>query len=357
MKQYATACRALAGEFMSRRLIALTLLLCMAAVPLGRLLGKGAGAAGVLTVTALLTGLTAFSNAAMWARDGRLNQIRVWPVTDRALARCTLLVATVLFLVEFGIPQVVLHHYAGQDTYGAVIFSVFTYAACWAVVLHPQKHVWVAQFAVLAVIAGVANVLPLVPLLVVLAGGVAVGAWLATTPPRLGRRAPWATAQYGNYFVVAGIADQRVWVNGVGIVLFAAIFIHLAPPDSISLPLGLCLPLSASVLTTMLSRDPATHDAVRMLGRQGYFYGQYWVALACYFTVMCGLVAVVSAAPGRVLASIIPVCALAAGLFVLLEARWPLRKLKTEKEILKHPRRYGVVVLGGLAFVVAALSS
>ena len=345
-----TACRAVAGEFVSRRLIALSLLLCMVAVPLGTLAGAHASSPTALVVVAVLTGLTAFSNAAMWARDGRLNQLRMWPVSDRTLARATLTVGTMLFLVEFGIPQVVLYYSAGVVEVGAVVFSVLTYAACWSVLLYPRGYVWGLLFVVMGVAAGLAYVLPLWVVCGLLVACVLVNGYCAQSVPALGTRAPRPVAQLRNYFAVAGLADQRVWVNAVGVAAFAAIFISLAPPDTISQPLGLCLPFSASVLTTMLSRDPATHDAVRMLGRERYFYTQYWIFLSLYFIVMCGVVAAVS---GELTWALIPICCIVAGIFTLLEARWPLRKKQTEKEILKHPRRYVVTALGGIMLIAA----
>lgn len=41
-----------------------------------------------------------------------------------------------------------------------------------------------------------------------------------------------------------------------------------------------------------------------------------------------------------------------AGIFTVLEARWPLRRKQTEKEILKHPWRYVVTALGRLLWML-----
>ncbi|MDD7585430.1 MAG: hypothetical protein SPK00_04575 [Corynebacterium glucuronolyticum] len=41
-----------------------------------------------------------------------------------------------------------------------------------------------------------------------------------------------------------------------------------------------------------------------------------------------------------------------AGIFTVLEARWPLRRKQTEKGILKHPWRYVVTALGRLLWML-----
>lgn len=362
MNEYRTALRAISGEFISRRLVAFAALLSVAALPLGRFLGAGANSPKTTALIAIITGLTAFSNAAIWARDERLQQVLAWPVSRPTVARSSLLVGTALFVVEFAVPQVVLYTAAGQDYLPAlanVAFSILTYATCWSVLLFPWPGTWVALFGLSAALAavgyfyspGYASALALIVL--------AASCGLARTPPLMSAKTTARLSKLPNYFLVSALADQRIWVNAAAVVVFSVGFILLSADNPralpLAVPLGISLPVTASVLTTMLSRDPATHDVAIMLGRQRQLAWQYWRVMAVYFSVLTAIVALASTAVAPVhyvvFLAIVPVSCAVAGVYLFLELKAPLRSLKTEKEILKHPRRYVVSVGAALLWI------
>lgn len=358
MSSYSVAIRGILGEFFSRRLWVVLTIFCLVAYPIGKSLhsadNDAAASADFRTalVVIVIATTTAFSNAAIWARDPRLQGLLAWPIDRRVLARATIVVGTMMYVLEFAIPQTIALVVAGitiQDLVVLLILGIACHAACWSFPTLRSSSGWVQLFVCGA---GLATITWLSGILVTACVSVIAAAILfvaSATPPKLSTKPVRGVGKFHSYPLVTVVSDQRIWVNAAAGLLFAAGFLFFSTHQPLALPIALSIPVTASVLTTMLSREPDTVTSVRMLGVERKYQFQYFAVLTGYFFFMMLIIAAIAMGLQTWRMSMLPLLIVippvVALVYLIMEVKFPLSHLKTEKEILKQPRRL-LVTLG-----------
>ncbi|WCZ35903.1 hypothetical protein CHEID_01625 [Corynebacterium heidelbergense] len=358
MTQYRTAVQGLLGEFVSRRLLQVSLLLTVAAIPVGYFLLSNASQSRCLSFLSVVTGLASFSNAAIWARDPRLNQLLQWPVSRGVLARASLLAGAILFAVEFGVCQATLLIAAGRSFIAVLstsVFLLFVYCSIWPILLLDFRFQWPFALVLCGLLAASPLVLPSFITWLTMMVIVSLCIVFAKSPPLLNSANARPASRTRNYYLACLLTDQRVWVNAVAVIGFGALFLLLSREYPLATPPGLSVCLSTSVLTTTMSRDPDTVQAARMLGVERNLKLQYCILLFFYYGVVATPLIFIAIALNGISFMFIPFAvatfAIVSCLFAICEIVYPLSGLRTEKEVLKHPRQYLVLLIGSFILV------
>ena len=246
-------------------------------------------------------------------------------------------------------------------------------SSCWRMFLHLPYSPWqlrLALWVVCAAAVGLEAMLPLAALatlwghglvdavLLLLLGLLCVsGVVVASGNPPRARRSPqpatptsqgWA----GGSVVLREISASRmVQINTLGLTLMAAVFAYYLARSGAILPLSLALGMVNSPLTTIVSRDADAQRMLRQMPSTAGYFRAYAFGLAGVFLVagIPQLVVYGIWRPAGLLPSTLMLLALAVTCAILsayLEYRYPLRGWKTERDVLRHPRKYLVPGFG-----------
>lgn len=163
-----------------------------------------------------------------------------------------------------------------------------------------------------------------------------------------------------NYFLTVVGRERVVLVNGLGLTAFAVVFTVAAWDQGLTIPAAFALVGVNSPLATIISGDPDLRLQVTMLGRPRRLLIQYALTVAVYFGVVNGLLVacylwlgatnVVGLVGLAVVSTLIEAVAVPG-----LEARFPITKARTQRDVWRHPRKYLVpALLLALAAMVPA---
>ncbi len=310
------------------------------------------GEGGLVTTGVLLaTAGTVSSIAWTWVLSPRWTTMALLPVRSRDLARAVYLVGTLVTLIEVSAPAAVfmltgLGASSTTATTVVVTACLGLGAAPFVILLWSATSSWhrlgagttLAALAVVAVRAG--------PVYGAVTALVAFGLCLITGPevgtdrtrqPRAGRLAG-SSLVLGELLRSPMTQVNSLVLLGAGTVLNLALQRHGSP----WLP-GCVLVVVNTPLSSYFSRHPSTWLTVRTCPRTWLSYWRFGAQLAVFYAACAAAVTLTPGWSPRIpanLAAALMAAVAAAGTAAATEMHRPFTDWKSQREVLRHPRKY-----------------
>ena len=343
------ACRAIVAQFIRPSVFVTGIVLSIVVVFIAKLvppvdfhfLGLSSGIAAVLFCRTLFQG---------WLRDPRLREMLVFPFSERSLALASVFIGAGVYLIEGLIPLGVFFSQAGygsaQNYFFLLLFSLFLSLTVLAISTINFRYsvptAYLLGFA-LAMVAGYVSLTAALSLsFVVLLVAASLGLHLPVS--RRPSHARPITFFRDNYFATNAFNDSRVWSSFVLISIFTGYLSWSLAKEGISPLIFLTLAVVNTAQTTVLSRNPETRAHIYMLGD----VPRSAVRLAGVNLVLFLFGALVPVGIGFFFKTI-GWGQLVLGLFSCfvgavgsswLEFKFPLHGIKSDRDALRHPRKY-----------------
>lgn len=356
------AIRAVLGEFFGRRtLLSGAVLTALAAWGGGHLPVQGT--ARVATVGVLLaTAGTVSTIAWTWVLSGRWHDMALLPVQIKDLTRAVYVVSMFVALIEAIVPAATFIAISLSASEVHILSLIFLGLGTAPVIL----LLWSATFFYHRLMAGVIIIaivvateregptygatIAFISATLCIAVGFEVGSDKIRTS---GKRV------VGTYYLAFGelLGSPATQINSL-VLVTAGIAINLSLQRHGSFWLiGFALAVSNTPLNSYFSRNPTTWLVLRTCPRTWVFYAQF----ACQLFVCHAVCAtIVTLAPGwsatRTPVNLVAAffaAVVAAVVATTMEMFYPLTNWKSEREVLRHPRKY---VPGVAAFIAASCS-
>ncbi|WP_146750889.1 hypothetical protein [Actinomyces sp. Z5] len=344
----ALAARAVAGEFLSKRTIWSSLILTAVAAWVGMHLGVVVNlrvtSAGVFLATAAAMSSIAWT----WVHSERWPGLTRFPIATKDLARAAYLIGSLVVLLEVVLPVIAFISTAQSITWTDAITVILLALGMAPLVLllwsGPTRHHRLG--ALIALAAGIVLGIVLNPLIaaVMLAveGTVCflLGFEIVDDAARRRGAGPRVSS-----LVLGELASSRMTqINTAALVAFGWMFNAMLHNHGAALPLGAVMVVQNTPLNAYFSRHPSTWLVVKTCPRTWRTLCVYALQLAALY-LACGAVAVFAPEPtlahfGSDVVFVVTAASSAALAAVLMEWRWPLLDWKSEREVIRHPRKY-----------------
>ena len=351
------ALKAVIGQFVGRQSVLGAVILCALAAWFGASTDLRVNPRVAVTGLVLAAvGLTA-TIASTWIGSGRWDDLARFPLRRDELARATYLVANAVVMLEVVVPIVLFVLLAGGGGSGrspgmgitatTAVEMIVVGLAAGALGL----TLWAGEWSGLRWVAG---------------GALAVGTllwWLAPAASALlfaacslavttcscdlrARRRQVGTVRGGRRSLVLGeLATVRTTqVNTLMMLAVALVFTHTMTVRGLTIPLPMAFVVVNTPLNAYFSRYPSTRAVVLAAPGSRRVMAAYARGLALLYMASNCLVGVfvVWLGGGFVETVVAGVVASLAGAVtaVLLEIYWPLMGWKSERDVMRHPRKY-----------------
>lgn len=315
-----------------------------------RVLGLSAGLAAVLFCRTLLNG---------WLRDSRLRDLLIYPFSEKTLTLTSIGISTCIFLIEGLIPLSIFFSqigYGSATNYGLLLlFSFCLEIAVLITTTLKSRYSLIAAYVGgigLALIAGFGLLyLALSLAIVVIVAGAVFG--LRLPQVRSAGKIKSFIFLRRNYYAVNAMSDIRVWSSLVLISAFAGFLSWSIAQEGLSPLIFLALTVVNTAQTTVLSRNPNTLEQIRLLGDERRSATEL-TAVNCVLFLLAAIAPLSVGVHfgvlgiGQLIFGVL-LCLVAAAGSTWLEFKFPLRSVKSDRDALRHPRKYVVPL------VVAAL--
>ena len=337
----------MAGEFLSKRTIWSSLILTAAAAWVGAHLEVAVSTQAVSAGVFLATAAAMSSIAWTWVHSERWPGLTRFPLSAKDLARAAYLVGSLVVLLEVVLPVIAFISTAQGITHtGAVTVILLALGTAPLVLLlwtGPTRRHRLGAF--IALVTGILIGIVLNPLSAAMALAVEGTACFLlgfeVTDAAARRR---GTGPRISSLVLGELMSSRMTqINTVALVAFGWLLNTMLHDHGAALPLGAIMVVQNTPLNAYFSRHPSTWLVVKTCPRTWRTLGVYAVELAAMYTACGALVVAAEPVPVRLASDIVFVvtaassAALAA---VLMEWRWPLLDWKSEREVIRHPRKY-----------------
>ena len=351
------ALKAVIGQFVGRQTVLVAVILCALAIWFGASTDLRVNPRVAVTGLVLAAvGLTA-TIASTWIGSGRWDDLARFPLRRDELARATYLVANAVVMLEVVVPIVLFVLLTGGGGSGrspgvgttatTAVEMIVVGLAAGALGL----TLWAGEWSGLRWVAG---------------GALAVGTllwWLAPAASALlfaacslavttcsrdlrARRRQVGTVRGGRHSLVLGeLATVRTTqVNTLMMLAVALVFTYTMTGRGLTIPLLMAFVVVNTPLNAYFSRYPSTRAVVLAAPGSRRVMAAYARGLALLYMASNCLVGVfvVWLGGGFVETVVAGVVASLAGAVtaVLLEIYWPLMGWKSERDVMRHPRKY-----------------
>ena len=351
------ALKAVIGQFVGRQTVLVAVILCALAVWFGASTDLRVNPRVAVTGLVLAAvGLTA-TIASTWIGSGRWDDLARFPLGRDELARATYLVANAVVMLEVVVPIVLFVLLTGGGGSGrspgvgttatTAVEMIVVGLAAGALGL----TLWAGEWSGLRWVAG---------------GALAVGTllwWLAPAASALlfaacslavttcsrdlrARRRQVGTVRGGRHSLVLGeLATVRTTqVNTLMMLAVALVFTYTMASRGLIIPMTMAFVVVNTPLNAYFSRYPSTRAVVLAAPGSRRVMAAYARGLALLYMASNCLVGVfvVWLGGGFVETVVAGVVASLAGAVtaVLLEIYWPLTGWKSERDVMRHPRKY-----------------
>ena len=350
------ALRAVTGQFVGRQTVLSAAILCALATWFG--VSTDLRVNPRIAVTGLVlaaVGLTA-TIASTWIGSGRWDDLARFPLRRDELARATCLVADAVILLEAIMPITLFilladsgrggpSSQAGTVTTTAVEMVVVGLgASSLGLALWAGERIWLRWAAGGALVVGTL-LWWFAPAASALLFAVCVVATLGCTDGLRARRTQVGTVRSRRSLVLGELATVRTTqVNTLIMLVVALVFTYVMAGRGLSIPMTMAFVVVNTPLNAYFSRYLSTRAVVMAAPGSRRVFTAYARDLTLLYLMSNCLVGalVVWLGGGLVEAVAAGVAASLAGAStaVLLENYWPLAGWKSERDVMRHPRKY-----------------
>ncbi|AYD89995.1 hypothetical protein D5R93_08100 [Actinomyces lilanjuaniae] len=342
------AVEAVVGQFLGRRTLVSGLVLTVVSAWAGNQLGPRGEGRLVTTGVLLATAGTVSSIAWTWVLSTRWTTMALLPVRSRDLARAVYLVGTLVMLIEVTAPAAAFMLTGLGASYTTVVVTACLGlgAAPLVILLWSATSSWHRVGAGATLVAVMVVVVRAGPAYGAATALVAAGLCLVTGPevgtdrprqPRAGRLAR-SSLVLGELLRSAMTQVNSLVLLGTGTLLNLALQRHGSP----WLP-GCLLVVINTPLSSYFSRHPSTWLTVRVCPRTWLSYWRFGAQLAVFYAACATAVTLAPGwsprTPANLAAALVAAVA-AAGTAAAMEMYWPFTDWKSQREVLRHPRKY-----------------
>lgn len=316
----------------------------------------------VITVGTILTTLFgAIEIFATWRKETTYRQLLALPISRFTLATSLLLVVAFIGVIEIACPIVLFLGMSGHLDVLLVFYLLalsleisFITIGLFGSLL---QRISSSLAIVLALIASILSFTHWYVLIILIP--FACASFFLSNMPRYGVRLR-AGFRMPGVFLREIYSNRTFLINYLALTIFAAIFAYTSASAGIDLPIFLAILGISSPYVTILSRNQDSIKILKLLPRTGLFYTNYTFqfillyilsavpSLAVYLTIRSGTYISLLITTG----SIAVLCAVT---MCILEKYFPIKNAKTERDILKHPRKYFPALLAFLAISVFSM--
>lgn len=282
-----------------------------------------------------------------WIGTQKWRILRAFPIEEATLVRQTVLVAAGVLTLDVACPIILFSVFSADSPdaektwctvlfgMGAAVVSVLSRSASRAVVRLAMLLGLIVSAALWIIRDGIGTLLVLVLGAVGLAAVHDVGALHGT--------ARHATAD-PNILLGELRSSTMTLVDSIGLAVMSAIFTFTTADQGLITPLGMAFVTANTPLNSFFSRNPSTYSVIVAAPGSNAVFARYYSS-ACVFYVLSGIPAAImlsrSGVPLPILLAELISCAAAAALVAgTLERYRPITSWKSEREVLRHPRKY-----------------
>lgn len=149
--------------------------------------------------------------------------------------------------------------------------------------------------------------------------------------------------------------------NTIGLVVMSAVFTATMIDQGVPSPLGMAVVTANTPLNSYFSRNPGTYSVIVAAPRSDMVFARYYLGVCVFYALSeapAGIMLIRAGTRAFVVCAESAVCAAAAALVAwMLERLLPVTSWKSEREVLRHPRKYLPPVAGLVAVTLGMLAA